>query len=299
MLTTDSKRCKHYMERDGMLGIHILYIMYRWKGRPSSSMKTHYNQQETSRSSYTYLLCFCTPHITRTGVMPVLYSVCARISATMHCKTCISSMYFATVNWRLFTAKVLFTEKLCFTTTGITNIHNEHEWPDENRHAIQSHHQQWQFFISLWAAILGDCHIGPHILLAQISGLNFLQTYLWPIRRYVLQFASLLWFQHNHDSPGYIHEVCQWLFENLPGCEAPVSCSACPCDLIPLKFSVGIFENQGLDQYSHYYRESMMFNSTICRWNKQYVLNLWMPECFFFMQFCCPWIWRQFQVSHV
>jgi hypothetical protein len=71
---------------------------------------------------------------------------------------------------------------------------------------------------SLWAAILGDCHIGPHILLAQISGLNFLQTYLWPIGRYVLQYASLLWFQHNNDSQGYSNEVCQWMFENHPGC---------------------------------------------------------------------------------
>jgi hypothetical protein len=58
-----------------MLGIHILYIMYRWKGRPSSSPKTYH-------SSYTYLLCFCTPNITRTGVIPVSHSVCARISAT-------------------------------------------------------------------------------------------------------------------------------------------------------------------------------------------------------------------------
>jgi hypothetical protein len=82
MLTADSKRCEHYMEHDGMLGIHILYVMYRWKGRPSSSLKTHYNQHETSRSSYIYLLCFCTPHITRTGDIPVSHSVCARISAT-------------------------------------------------------------------------------------------------------------------------------------------------------------------------------------------------------------------------
>jgi hypothetical protein len=124
----------------------------------------------------------------------ITFSLCKNWCHMMHCKTCILSVYFATVSWRPFTVKVSFMDKLCFTRTEITNFHTEHAWPDENRHAIQSHHQQWQFFISLWAAILGDCHIGPHILLEQISGLNFLQTYLWPIGRYVLQYASLLWF---------------------------------------------------------------------------------------------------------
>jgi hypothetical protein len=44
-----------------------------------------------------------------------------------------------------FTAKVLFTDRLCFTRTAITNIHNEYEWSDENTNAIRSQHQQHSF----------------------------------------------------------------------------------------------------------------------------------------------------------
>jgi hypothetical protein len=39
-----------------------------------------------------------------------------------------------------FTEKRSFTSELCFTRTGITNIHNEHVLSDENSYAIRSCH---------------------------------------------------------------------------------------------------------------------------------------------------------------
>jgi hypothetical protein len=51
---------------------------------------------------------------------------------------------------------------------------NEHDWPDEDPHAIRSHHLQRKFSIDLWTTILGDCLISPHILPARDSGCNYL-----------------------------------------------------------------------------------------------------------------------------
>jgi hypothetical protein len=66
-----------------------------------------------------------------------------------------------------FTVKVSFTDELCFTRTGITNIHNEHVWSDKNSHAIRSHNQKQYVFSNMCAEILGDCFISPHILPAK------------------------------------------------------------------------------------------------------------------------------------
>jgi hypothetical protein len=43
-----------------------------------------------------------------------------------------------------------------FCRDGIINIHNQHQWLEENPHGvIHSRHQQ-QFSINVWAAIIGD-----------------------------------------------------------------------------------------------------------------------------------------------
>jgi hypothetical protein len=40
-------------------------------------------------------------------------------------------------------------------------------------HIMQTDHQQRQFSISLWAGILCDFHIGPHVLLARVTLISF------------------------------------------------------------------------------------------------------------------------------
>jgi disulfide bond formation protein DsbB len=78
----------------------------------------------------------------------------------------------------VFTAAVLFMDESCFSRTRMTNIHNEHMWWGENPYATQSHFSSDIFSSNLWAGILGDCLIGPRILLAQVSGCNYL-NFLW------------------------------------------------------------------------------------------------------------------------
>jgi hypothetical protein len=47
-----------------------------------------------------------------------------------------------------FRVNVSFTYEPSFARTGITSIHNEHVWSHANAHAIRSHHQQRQFYIT-------------------------------------------------------------------------------------------------------------------------------------------------------
>jgi hypothetical protein len=64
----------------------------------------------------------------------------------------------------LFVSSVLFTDEAAFTRNGIINFHNNHVWAKENPHAVvQSRHQQ-QISINVWAGIIGDVLVGPHVL---------------------------------------------------------------------------------------------------------------------------------------
>jgi hypothetical protein len=43
-------------------------------------------------------------------------------------------------------------------------------WSDENPHAIHSARHQQQFSVNVWASIVGDNLIGPHILPNRLNG---------------------------------------------------------------------------------------------------------------------------------
>jgi hypothetical protein len=116
--------------------------------------------------------------------------------------------------------------------------------------------QQQQFSINSWTGIL--C---PQSLPAQVSGydyLNFLQTYLSGLVEDVSYITHVHMFQRDGVSPHNSCEVHPWLSENCPGCsircrrEAPVSWLHAHITTILLIFCMGIFENQGLCQYSRY-----------------------------------------------
>ncbi|KAJ4438232.1 hypothetical protein ANN_14171 [Periplaneta americana] len=64
-----------------------------------------------------------------------------------------------------FPALVLFTDEAKFTRDGITNFHNQHVWAYENpRATVPSHHQ------NMWAGIIGDRLVGPHVLVNGLRG---------------------------------------------------------------------------------------------------------------------------------
>jgi hypothetical protein len=63
-----------------------------------------------------------------------------------------------------FVSSVVFSDEAAFTRNGVITCHNNHMWAEENPHAdVQSRHQQ-QFSINVWAGIIGDVFVGPHIL---------------------------------------------------------------------------------------------------------------------------------------
>jgi hypothetical protein len=86
---------------------------------------------------------------------------------------------------------------------------------EKNPLAIRSHHQHRRLSISLWAGILGDYLMGPHILLALVSGcdcLKFLRAQLSGLLEYVSINARLhIWFRRNCSSLRYSREVPQWM----------------------------------------------------------------------------------------
>lgn len=75
----------------------------------------------------------------------------------------------------IFLNNLMMTDECYFTRNGITNLHNMHQWADENPFAIETRHFQNKFSINVWAGIVGDYLIGPVMLPARLNGNNYLQ----------------------------------------------------------------------------------------------------------------------------
>lgn len=131
-----------------------------------------------------------------------------------------------------FSKKILFTDEASFTRSGVTNLHNEHVYADENPYAIKVTHHQHQFKLNVWAGIIDRYLIGPVVLPDNLNGnmyLHFLQNTL-PI---LLEDVPLLirqgmWYMHDGAPPHYSLDVRQYLHDQYPnrwigrGNDAPV-----------------------------------------------------------------------------
>ena len=101
------------------------------------------------------------------------------------------------------------------------NYHNTHFWADENPHAIQPRHFQWQFAINLWASIVDDRLIGPFELLDRLTGANY---YLQFLRHDLLQLLEevplnrhgKMWFLHDGGPAHFSRMVCRFLDGDYP-----------------------------------------------------------------------------------
>jgi hypothetical protein len=102
--------------------------------------------------------------------------------------------------------------------SGITNIHNELVWSDENDWAIRSDHRQRQFSINMLAGILGENLIGPHILRAHVCIRNYFyfpRTHLSRLLKDVSFNTRLhMRLKHNGIPQHCSREMRQWLSEN-------------------------------------------------------------------------------------
>ncbi|KAJ4436030.1 hypothetical protein ANN_18657 [Periplaneta americana] len=96
-----------------------------------------------------------------------------------------------------FPALVLFTDEAQFTRDGITNFHNQHVWAYENPRATVPSHHQVRFSLKMWAGIIGDRLVGPHVLVNRLTGqayTNFLENTI----PHVLEDTPLINRQHIH-----------------------------------------------------------------------------------------------------
>jgi hypothetical protein len=63
-----------------------------------------------------------------------------------------------------FVSSAHFTDEARFDRDGIINIHNQHQWSEDNLHSvIHSIHQQ-QFSINVWTGIVSDFLVGSRVL---------------------------------------------------------------------------------------------------------------------------------------
>ena len=116
---------------------------------------------------------------------------------------------------------MLFTDEAGFTRDGIINFPNNHIWADVNPHAIvQSRHQQ-QFSINVWAGVVGDKLIGPHVLPGRLNGdgyRQFLENHLPSLLEDVpLDVRQRMWFLHDGAPPHFSLTARQFLNDIYPG----------------------------------------------------------------------------------
>lgn len=69
-----------------------------------------------------------------------------------------------------FSGCIFFTDEAQFTRDGIINFHNQHVWADDNPHAVVPSRSQQRFSLNIWAGILGDTLVGPHVLPNRLTG---------------------------------------------------------------------------------------------------------------------------------
>ncbi|KAJ4446527.1 hypothetical protein ANN_13223 [Periplaneta americana] len=96
-----------------------------------------------------------------------------------------------------FPALVLFTDEAQFARDGITNFHNQHVWAYQNPRATVPSHHQVRFSLNMWAGIIGDRLVGPHVLVNRLTGQAY-TIFLENTIPHVLEDTPLINRQHIH-----------------------------------------------------------------------------------------------------
>ncbi|KAH0812983.1 hypothetical protein GEV33_009808 [Tenebrio molitor] len=102
----------------------------------------------------------------RTRITSLSSSTCPTL------KTRRSTMSIAFCQWLLqkideepnFLSIILTTDEAGCTRDGVFNSHNTHIWSEENPHQIRERGFQQRFSTNVWAGIIGNRLIGPHVL---------------------------------------------------------------------------------------------------------------------------------------
>lgn len=120
-----------------------------------------------------------------------------------------------------FFRKILWTDESLFTRQGVFNFHNMHVWSEDNPHATREMSFQTRFSVNVWAGVIGNQFLGPHIFQGNLNGatyLHFLQNDLPRILEDVApeQRQNII-YQQDGAPPHYTLEVRAWLDANYPG----------------------------------------------------------------------------------
>lgn len=147
-----------------------------------------------------------------------------------------------------FPTSILFTDESSFTRRGITNLHNQHVYADENPHSIVGKHYQREFKINVWIGIIGNSIVGPFRLPDRLDGANylhFLQATLPELLEDVpLDFRRNMFFMHDGAPPHFARAVREYLNEQFAhrwigrGQEAPIQWPPRSPDLNPCDFFI-------------------------------------------------------------
>jgi hypothetical protein len=118
-----------------------------------------------------------------------------------------------------FVSSVLFRDEAAFTRNGIINFHNNHMWAEENPHTVvQSRHQQ-QLSINVWAGIIGDVLVYPHVLSQRLRGNSYrhlLENDLPTLIDLPLAIRVHMWFMHDGAPPHFSIAVREFLDNMYP-----------------------------------------------------------------------------------
>lgn len=146
-----------------------------------------------------------------------------------------------------FLRRILYTDESTFTRAGVFNTHNMHQWAEVNPNASRESSFQTRFHVNVWAGVLGNHLLGPHILPDTLNGQDYLD-FLQHTLPNLLDGLNLdpnerdkIIFQQDGAPPHFNGHVRQWLTENYPtwiGRAGPVPWPARSPDLSPLDFFV-------------------------------------------------------------
>lgn len=147
---------------------------------------------------------------------------------------------------RNFSSYILFSDEAQFARDGIFNHHNWHEWRENNPHLTREHGFQHRYSVNVWAGILGDRIIGPHIFPGPLTG-NMYSAFLERILPGLLENVPInirrrMWYQHDGAPAHFSNASRQVLDNNYPnrwiGRGGPVPWPPRSPDLTPLDFFV-------------------------------------------------------------
>ena len=98
-----------------------------------------------------------------------------------------------------FLGRLLSTDESTFTQSGCINRQNLRNWTPKNPRWVREEENQYRWKIMVWAGIIGDQVVGPHIFEGNLSGqgyLEFLQNTLPRLLENVpVQRKTMWWLQ--------------------------------------------------------------------------------------------------------